>query len=261
MNQPYHIKVESGHVHVPHHRSKGKFRSFTVHTLQFIGLFVFFFTISSLVVMGPTIYSKISYYFFASDIAEKNTNLGLPVSSPDYQSIAPQVEEKVIPKENKIVIPKISVDAPIVFPQNADNKSILEAIKNGVAHYPGTALPGRPGNVFITGHSSYYWWSGGQYNRVFTLLDKLVANDLIYIDYDGKEYVYKVRGSIVVLPSQTEVLNPTPNAVLSLMTCTPVGTNLKRLIVQADLISSPPADISKISEFANIPKIPIFLPL
>ncbi len=262
MNQPYHIKIDSGHhSQVPLHHPRRKPTAWAVNVMQFIGLFVFFFTISALVVMGPTIYSKVSYYFFAPGITQKNTNLGLPVASPDYQTIAPKVEEKVVSAIDKIVIPKIGVDAPLVFPQSADNKSILEAIKNGVAHYPGTALPGRVGNTFLTGHSSYYWWSGGQYNRVFTLLDKLQANDLVYVDYGGKEYVYKVRDSIIVLPAQTDVLNPTPGAVLSLMTCTPVGTNLKRLIVRADLISSPPADISKISEFADIPKIPVFLPL
>lgn len=211
--------------------------------------------------MGPTIYSKVSYYFFAPDIAEKNTNLGLPVSSPDYQTIAPKIEEKVVTKESKIIIPKINVDAPIVFPQTADNKVILDSLKGGVAHYPGTALPGRAGNAFFTGHSSYYWWSDGGYNRIFTNLDKLRANDLVYIYYEGKEYVYKIKDSIIVLPSQTEVLNPTAGATISLMTCTPVGTNLKRLIVRGDLISSPPADTSKISQFADIPKIPIFLPL
>ncbi|MFA5967089.1 MAG: class D sortase [Patescibacteria group bacterium] len=248
---------------MPKTRHKSKFVRFLGEAIKFIGLFVFFFTISSLVVMGPTVYSKISYYFFSPSIQQKNSNLGLPVAAPDYKTIAPTIETQPKPAitENKVIIPKINVDAPIVFPATADNQVILEAIKNGVAHYPGTALPGKAGNVFITGHSSYYWWSGGQYNRVFTLLDKLTVNDLIYIHYGGNEYVYKVRDSIVVLPSQTEVLNPTATATLSLMTCTPVGTNLKRLIVRADLISAPPADTSKLSEFADIPKIPVFLPL
>lgn len=263
-NHPYQIPVESGHLRMPHppvHRKKSK--HWLTNILEFIGLFVFFFVLSSLVVMAPTIYSKISYYFFAPEIAQKNTNLGLPVSSPDYQTIAPQIEQPAvaITKESKIIIPKINVDAPLVFPQTADNNIILEAIKNGVAHYPGTAMPGQAGNVFLTGHSSYYWWSGGKYNTIFASLDKLQPNDLVYVYHDGKEYVYKVRDSIMVLPTQTEVLKPTTGAVLSLMTCVPVGTNLKRLIVRADLISSPPADTSKIDEFANIPKIPVFLPL
>ncbi|MFH0912546.1 MAG: class E sortase [Patescibacteria group bacterium] len=264
MNQPHYIKVESGHIQAPHQsKPKIRARSFIINALQFVGLFLFFFALSSLVVMGPTLYSKITYYFFAPEIKETNINLGLPVSAPDYQTIAPQVgiDSQPITQESKIIIPKINVDAPIVFPQSAANKSILDAIQNGVAHYPGTALPGRVGNVFVTGHSSYYWWSGGKYNRIFTLLDKLQPNDLVYVYYEGKEYIYKVRDSIIVLPSQTDVLNPTASATLSLMTCTPVGTNLKRLVVRADLISSPPVDTSKLSEFANIPKIPIFLPL
>ena len=235
----------------------------TFFGLSFVGLFMVFFVISALVVMGPTIYSKISYYFFAPAIEEANENMGLPTSSPDYQTIAPKLQEKpkLISTIDKLIVPKINVDAPIVFVQTADNKTILDSLQSGVAHYPGTALPGQAGNVFITGHSSYYWWGGGKYNRIFAVLDKLRADDLIYIYYQGEEYVYKVRDNIVVMPNQTEVLKPTATATLSLMTCVPVGTNLKRLIVRADLISSPIRDISKITEFADIPKIPVFLPL
>ncbi|MFH0912417.1 MAG: hypothetical protein V1807_02025, partial [Patescibacteria group bacterium] len=72
MNQSHQIKIESGHLNISHHKSRGRLKGFTANAIQFVGLFVFFFTISSLVVMGPTIYSKISYYFFAPAIEENN---------------------------------------------------------------------------------------------------------------------------------------------------------------------------------------------
>ena len=103
---------------------------------------------------------------------------------------------------------------------------------DGVVHYPDTALPGEVGNVFITGHSSYYWWSKGEYNTVFSILDKLIMGDDIYIHYNNKRYTYRVYDVDIVLPSDTSVLEQGDNSILTLMTCTPVGTNYRRLIVK-----------------------------
>lgn len=272
MNQTYRIKVDSGHPTMPSpsnlsprrpssHQRATKSVKWLKDILGFFGLFIVFFVISSLVVMGPTLYSKISYYFFIGDVKNDNENLGLPVTSLDNSTTAPADTNKQVIGEDKIIIPKINVDAPLVYPQTVDNKTILDALQNGVVHYPGTAFPGQAGNTFVTGHSSYYWWSGGEYNRIFTLLDKLQTNDLIYIHYRGEEYIYKMRDSIVVSPKQTEVLKPTTTPTLSIMTCTPIGTNLKRLIVRADMISSPSTGLGDMTDFANIPEIPVFLPL
>jgi len=258
--QTHQVKVEKP-------KSSNKFKRFLIESLKFLGIFLFFFLISATIIMWPTVIANVQYYFVSDDIKESNENLGLPVASIDYSSIAPVVEDRekenqyVNSSESRVVIPKINVDAPIVFMDSKNNEDILEAIKNGVAHYAGTAMPGRIGNTFLTGHSSYYWWSGGQYNQVFALLNRLEANDLVYIYHKNGIYVYRVRTSIVVNPSQTEVLDPTPTPTLSLMTCVPLGTNLRRLIVKADLISTPPVDYDQLDSFVDIPQIPIILPL
>lgn len=257
-NQTHTVKIDSP-------KPKNKFKSFLIESLKFLGIFLFFFLVSATVIMWPTIYAKIDYYFLAQTIEESGENLGLPVASQDYSSIAQIIEDKnietSIPKETRVVIPKINVDAPIVFTESNKNEDILETIKNGIAHYTNTAMPGRIGNMFITGHSSYYWWNGGKYNQVFALLNHLKLNDLVYIYHEGGTYVYRVRDSIVVKPNQTQVLNPTATPTLSIMTCTPLGTNLKRLVVRADLISVPPINYDKLNTFVDIPQIPIILPL
>lgn len=136
---------------------------------------------------------------------------------------------------NRLIIPKIRVDAPIVW--NADPGYILSDLQKGVAHYRGTALPNsQAGNVFITGHSSGFLWDRSPYTTVFATLDKLVAGDLIAITTENEEYIYRVNGSVVVRSSETSVLGQTNAPTLSLMTCVPVGTNLRRLIVRADLL-------------------------
>ncbi len=257
--QTHTVKIDSP-------KPKNKFKAFLKESLKFIGIFLFFFLISITIIMWPTISAKVSYYFIASSIEEAGENLGLPISSQDYspslaQIVEKQAAESNIPKETRVVIPRINVDAPIVFMESRNNEDILEAIKEGIAHYVDTAMPGRIGNMFLTGHSSYYWWSGGKYNQVLALLSHLKQNDLIYIYHKGGTYVYRVKDSIVVRPNQTQVLNSTPTPTLSIMTCIPLGTNLKRLVVRADLISTPPVNRDELNTFIDIPQIPMFLPL
>lgn len=141
---------------------------------------------------------------------------------------------------NTIYIPKIRARAPIIWDASAGgdlNSDLLKALERGVARYPRTALPDQVGNVFLTGHSSNYWWEKGNYKTVFALLNRLVAGDVIYIKYQGTLYTYKVTGQKVVKPTETSVLAPTQTPTLSLMTCTPTGTALFRRIVTASLMS------------------------
>lgn len=229
--------------------------------LKFLGLFIFFFVIILLLVMGPTLYTNLIYSLGGEPKATEG-NLPADSSSTNVDDLASFFNEQgAVTQESKVIIPKINVDAPIVNIKDYSNESIMEGIKNGVGHYPGTALPGRIGNTFLTGHSSYYWWSEGKYNQVFGLLHKLEAGDLVYIYYQGGKYVYQVTDKTIVLPQDVHVLDPTETPTLTLMTCTPIGTNLKRLIVHAKLIGSPAVSGSDFNEIQNIPKFPTILPL
>lgn len=136
----------------------------------------------------------------------------------------------------KLSIPKIGVEAPILW--NIEEKDFNTKLLEGVVHYKGTALPGDVGNVFITGHSSYYAWVDSPYKDTFALLDKLNVGDKIYIQYQNGSFIYEVSNSKVVTPDKMEVLQSTNERVLTLMTCVPVGTNLRRLIVTAKQISA-----------------------
>ncbi|RLC37863.1 hypothetical protein DRH29_00400 [candidate division Kazan bacterium] len=243
-------------------------RRWWVEVLKFLGIFLVFFIVLTAVVMGPTFYTQIAYYFTAPT-QNYSDKYNLPVAARDefsgIQDLADLFEEQAqVPftTNNTIIIPKINVDAPIIDIQGKDNQQVLEDIKRGVGRYPGTAKPGRAGNVFLTGHSSYYWWNGGKYNQVFSLLHQLDVGDLIYIYYEGDRFIYKVNNSSVVHPSETGVLNqPLNQAMLTLMTCTPIGTNLRRLIVTAELVGQPPMDMSDLETVYEIPDLPIILPL
>jgi len=119
------------------------------------------------------------------------------------------------------------------------NNDILDALKRGVVRYPGTALPGEYGNTFITGHSSYYFWDDGQYKEVFALLSEVNIGEEIIIYYNQQKFIYQITEKKEISPSEVNVLSqPTDQKQITLMTCTPVGTNLKRLIVVGNLIGA-----------------------
>jgi len=147
------------------------------------------------------------------------------------------------PPENRIIVPRLGLNIPLVTPSYSSllkedwegvETDIQEALKHGVVHYPGTARPGQAGNFFVTGHSSYYPWSDGNFKTVFSRLHELNVGDEYWVYYGGDKHRYIVQGKKEVKPSNVDVLDqPTNRRLSTLMTCTPVGTTLRRLIITA----------------------------
>jgi len=179
-----------------------------------------------------------------------NESLLLPVlngekeSSPSYAWL----DFPVVPTDNRLVIPKLGKSVPMVGMDSSNligknwpelEKQIQGALQNGVLHYPTTANPGEPGNVFITGHSSYYPLDPGQYKDVFALLNQLEPGDEYYVYFEQKKYTYKIFEKVIVKPTDTTVLLPPKEEerkISTLMTCFPVGTTTSRLIVKAEQV-------------------------
>ncbi len=149
--------------------------------------------------------------------------------------------------EDRIIIPSINVNSGIIEPKlgldslvgqdwNALEEQIRQSLLKGVVHYPGTAEPGDKGNVFLTGHSSNVFWEKSIYNSVFALLPRIEEGDDIYITFEQQNYHYRVTSKREVSPKDVSVLEQGDGHSLTMMTCTPVGTNLKRLVVTAELI-------------------------
>lgn len=164
-------------------------------------------------------------------------------SNPQVQKKQiPDLNLEITPTDNRLIIPRINQNIPVVRVSsenllkrdwNALEKQMQKALRDGVVHYPGTALPGQGGNTVITGHSSYFPWDPGRFKDVFALLHDVVVGDEIVVFYEQKKYIYKISSIKVVLPKDLEALKPASSEQLTLITCTPVGTNLKRLIVTA----------------------------
>jgi LPXTG-site transpeptidase (sortase) family protein len=147
------------------------------------------------------------------------------------------------PPENRIIVPRLGLNIPLVTPSYSSllkedwegvEADIQNALKHGVVHYPGTARPGQAGNFFVTGHSSYYPWADGAFKTVFARLHELNVGDEYWVYYGGDKHRYIIQGKKEVKPSNVDVLDqPTNRRIATLMTCTPVGTTLRRLIITA----------------------------
>ncbi|WP_171064191.1 class E sortase [Actinomadura soli] len=116
-------------------------------------------------------------------------------------------------------------------------KGVSEPVlRRGVGHYPGTALPGRAGNTVLLGHRTTWL-------RPFNELDRMRRGDRIVLRVGRTSYTYTMRSMHVIKPRDRRALEPVPFKPLSapdgeyvtLITCTPKGSDRRRLVVVAKL--------------------------
>lgn len=168
----------------------------------------------------------------------KKTSLA-PASVPGTPSKPASLETRPLDENFGIMIPKIEANARVIQDVDWQDAAVYQrALRDGVAHAEGTALPGEKGNVFIFAHSGLDFSEAARYNAVFYLMNKLVAGDKVTLWHAGQPYEYQVFASTKVNGEAIEYLNQdTETEILTLMTCWPAGTTWKRLIVQARRLS------------------------
>ena len=128
---------------------------------------------------------------------------------------------------NKLVIPKIGVEVSIV------EGATEQALSKGAWRLPGTSTPDQGGNIALAGHRFRY---EAPYPHIFYLLDKLEQGDTFKIAWEGKEYHYAVSEISIVQPDDLSILQQTQNSTVTLITCTPLFSAERRLVVRAELI-------------------------
>ena len=163
---------------------------------------------------------------------------------PQNIVVDPTANVKVSP-DPKLIIPKINVDVPVIYGVGYDHNSQMSAMEKGVSHFaiPGAnSVPGQVGNTVLSGHSSNDLFDPGDFKFIFAQLDKLQNGDTIFINYNSIRYSYVVTKKEVVMPNQVDKLTyATDKPVLTLITCTPLGTAQKRLLVTAEQVSPDPS--------------------
>lgn len=106
-------------------------------------------------------------------------------------------------------------------------------------HYPGTSLPGLAGNVVVFGHSSLpILYTPKNPYTVFNPLTRVKIGDEIIANFSGVDFFYRVSQIRQVKPEVTDYLTQRFDShQLTLVTCVPLGTYLRRLIITSDLIN------------------------
>lgn len=172
-----------------------------------------------------------------------------PGSINQQNIVVDPTNDASVTQDPRLVIPKINVDVPVMYGVGNDYKSQMAAMTNGVAHFaiPGAqSRPGEIGNTVLSGHSSNDLFDSGDYKFIFAQLEKMTVGDTIYANYEGKRYTYVVTKTEVVKPNEvSKLVYPTTKPVLTLITCTPLGTSLNRLLVTAEQISPDPAQAAQ----------------
>jgi sortase A len=106
-----------------------------------------------------------------------------------------------------------------------------EDLKQGPGHLPGTPLPGEFGNSVVVGHRLTY---GGP----FAHLDRLTTGDTITVLTGQGQFAYKVTHVATVQPGQSDVIGPTADSRLTLVTSTSAMSSDRRAVT-ATLVGNP----------------------
>jgi sortase A len=146
-----------------------------------------------------------------------------PHLRPLVQSIANlPVPTPGIQQAIRIQIPAINVDSPVV---QGDG---WEQLKKGVAQHIGTPNPGEDGNIVLSGHNDVF-------GKIFRYLEKLKPGDVVILFTSQRQYTYVITGTQLVEPTAVEVMNTTPDARVTLISCHPYLVDIHRIVVSAIL--------------------------
>ena len=105
-----------------------------------------------------------------------------------------------------------------------------EQLKQGVGQRIGSPNPGDNGNLVLSAHNDIF-------GQIFRDLDQLQTGDEITIYTNVKAYTYVIdKQTQVVEPTFVQVLDPTPDPTITLISCYPYLVDNKRIVIKASLL-------------------------
>lgn len=166
--------------------------------------------------------------------------------TPPKDGVA-RFNEEEIPEHLRplVQVSQMAIDAPTPAPQNAARIKIpsinvfarvvqgdnWEQLKQGVGQHAGSPDPGENGNIVLSAHNDIF-------GELFRDLDKLKPGDEIILYTEQKAFTYTIRQTQIVDPTQVEVMAPTTDPVVTLISCYPYLVDNKRIVVTANLLST-----------------------
>ncbi len=143
------------------------------------------------------------------DVAQSITPAPIPTPGPGQPT--------------RIQIPAINVDANVVEGDDWDQ------LKKGVGHHVGTANPGERGNLVLSAHDDVF-------GEIFRHLDQLKPGDEVIVYSGNQRYRYEVTAQRIIQPTQVEVMLPTNDPTITLISCYPYLVDTQRIVVFAQLV-------------------------
>lgn len=148
---------------------------------------------------------------------------------------------------SRLIIPAIGLDADVadrgwhaVESANGLQISAWDDVLDAAGWHKNSALPGRQGNVVISGHNNVY-------GAVFQDLHLLQPGQTIYVDYGKVQYEYaiesvdinqEVDASLAQKAENAAYIQQTDDARLTLVTCWPWYGDSHRVFVVAKMVAA-----------------------
>ena len=163
---------------------------------------------------------NIGYWVYLNQRAARSQSQGAEeLARPGFSGSSSPSDGDIV---GRLDIPRLSLST-IVF--EGASQDVLE---RGAGHLPGSALPGEHGNTVLAAHRDTF----------FRPLRNIREGDVVKIHTPPGESVYIVKSARIVEPNETDVLKPTSQPALTLITCYPfryIGPAPERFVVRAVL--------------------------
>jgi sortase A len=200
-----------------------------VLTLLFVVWQLYWTDLTSGRVQASTVSSLEQQWAAQAPAPTPTATAGAPTADPGVDQTPPTGDAFAI-----VYVPRWGSDYAVPVVEGTGT----EELKEGIGHYPDTAMPGEVGNFAIAGHRVTY---GKPFNRVAELQD----GDAVVVATATQWFTYRVRSHEIVSPRQVSVIAPVPDqpgqtptqAWLTMTACHPMHSARQRYVVHALLES------------------------
>ncbi|MEX2054819.1 MAG: sortase [Candidatus Andersenbacteria bacterium] len=158
-----------------------------------------------------------------------------PGPAPDVAGIA--TPAPVAEHNSHLTLPGVEGNLPLVFSDTLEEAQVQEYLKEGAVVLPLGTNFGDTGNVVVTAHSSGTE-AFGPYRFAFAKLSELTEGQEYSVTTPTAVYTYRVYGKEIVWPHEVDKLPQDDRSTVTLVTCWPLWTNFKRLLVHTELVNT-----------------------
>ncbi len=150
---------------------------------------------------------------------------------PSIPEPTPEVVKRN-PPATRLVIPSLGIDAPVVEVPITNKTWDVSPLTHEIAHLRGTANPGEKNNMVLAGHVTLKRGAGP-----FLHLESLEPGDVAIVYAGERAYSYRVVSKRYIGPTDVSIAYPTPDPILTLITCTNWDAENRRYLERVALVA------------------------